>query len=64
MGLNGIVKGGNMPAKQKICLRCDNGKGYKMIEIWSYKVSGDPDELICYICPNCQYQQSPRKRSK
>ena len=48
--------------KQKICLRCDNGKGHKMIEIYSYKVSGDVDELVCYLCPNCQYQQSPRKR--
>lgn len=53
-----------MKKDKKICLRCDNSKGHEMIEIYSYKVSGDIDELICYICPNCQYQQSTRKRKK
>lgn len=31
--------------KQRICLKCDDGKGHKMIEIWSYKVNGDYDKL-------------------
>ena len=52
--------GGGMK-KQRLCLKCDYGKGYKMIEIYSYKVSGDVDKFLCWVCPNCHRNINPPK---
>lgn len=53
-----------MSLSRKICFKCDDGKGHKMIDIWSYDIAGDVDELVAWVCPNCNRTIDVKKGKK
>lgn len=48
---------------KKMCFRCDP-RGHTMITVWSYKISGDPDKLLGWMCPQCSFWADEGKKYK